>query len=148
MVLSATGIGNLKFGASQAEAEKALKAVLGPSTGRTTDGGGVEVTGRWTELVQYGGLAVSFEAKNAKSASPRTFSSWSFSVNHKLPKGLAIDQDIPLDLSFKQLAQKYPSAKFVDTGIPGTKALLLPNKLYVTGDTKPIELSSDLQGGE
>lgn len=143
--LSGEGIGKYDFGSAQQKVADALAKRLGEpdsvEAGETCEG----VSGQWGETLSYGNLRVRFTAKDLKSSSPRTLTSWEFAVDKKLPKGLAIADDVPLDLTFAQLKAKYPGSKSEDLGLgDGTIMLTLPNKLAFVG----IKAPDFVMGGE
>jgi hypothetical protein len=139
LVLSGAGIGDDPFGTAQAKVVKVLTATLGKpsdsSQGITCE---LDSSTPWGETLIYDDLWVQFTAKNSQKSSPRTLTAWGFQLNKALPTALAIGDDVPLNLSFKQLKASYPGAKYLDVGLEdGTKALRLPNKLLFVGVDKP-----------
>lgn len=138
LTLGGKGIGKYDFGASEDKVVAAVAKRLGDpdsvSVGETCKG----VSGQWGENYFYGGLTVRFKAKDLKTDSPRTLASWEFAVDKKLPKGLQLQDDVPLDLSFAKLKAKYPGSKSEDLGFgDGTKTLTLPNGLAFVGAKAP-----------
>lgn len=99
----------------------------------------------WTETVMYSNLWVQYEAKDSKKASPRTLQGWGYQIKGPLPSRLALVDDVPINLSFKQLKAKYPGTKTLDLGLEdGTVAVQLPNKLIFYG----IKVPEVVRGGK
>jgi hypothetical protein len=139
IVLAADAIGELPFGTAQATVASLLTERLGkPSdtaSGRSCE---LDSSSPWVETLVFKNLWVEFQTKDAKKTSPRTLHGWGLQLNGALPSALAIADDVPLDLSFKQLKAKYPGTKTLDLGLEdGTIAVQLPNKLIFYGVKEP-----------
>ena len=147
LVLAGNGVGGHKFGTAEAKVEKTLDTALGEPD-ESVQGILCELDSGspWHRSLHYDGLSVVFTAKSAKKSAPRTLSSWSLSLGGKLPKGVAIVDDVPLNLSFKQLKAKYPKGKLVDTGLgDGSEIFTLPNGLRFVGVEVPdMVMAGDL----
>lgn len=145
LVLGGVALGNFTVGSPEAAVLADLTARLGKAT--DSDQGPLctlDSSSRYSRILLYGGMWAQFAAADAKKASPRTLLNWGTMVERGLPKGVVMQDGVPLNLNWKQLKAKYPTAKVIDTGVPGTEALELPNKLLFTGDTVPLQV----QGGE
>lgn len=138
LVLAGTGVAGHKFGTAEAKVEKTLASALGEPD-ESVQGILCELDSGspWHRSIIYDGLAVVFTAKSAKKSAPRTLDSWSLSLEGKLPE-VRIEDDIPLDLSFKQLKAKYPKGKLVDSGLgDGSEIFTLPNGIRFVGMDVP-----------
>ena len=139
IVLAASAIGDLPFGT----AESTVTALLTGRLGKPTSTGSgltceLDPSSHWSKTVIYKGFWVEFEAKDSKRSSPRTLSGWGFQLTRTLPSALAIVDDVPLNLSFKELRARYPGTKTIDLGLEdGTVVIRLPNKLVFYGVKKP-----------
>lgn len=138
LMLTGTGVAGHKFGTSEAKVEKTLASALG-EPGESVQGILCELDSGspWHRSVIYGGLSVVFTAKSTKKSAPRTLDSWSLSLEDRRPQ-VQIEDDIPLNLSFKQLKAKYPKGKLVDTGLgDGSEIFTLPNGIRFVGVDVP-----------
>ena len=138
LVLAGDGVGGHKFGTAEAKVEKTLASALGEPD-ESVQGILCELDSGspWHRSVIYDGLAVVFTAKSTKKSAPRTLNSWSLSLDGKLPK-VQIEDDVPLNLSFKQLKAKYPKGKLADTGLgDGSEIFTLPNGIRFVGVEAP-----------
>lgn len=137
-VLAGNGVGGHKFGTAEAKVEKALASALGEPD-ESVQGILCELNSAspWQRTLIYDGLAVVFTAKSAKKSAARTLNSWSLSLDGKRPK-VQIEDDIPLNLSFKDLKAKYPKGKLQDTGLgDGSEIFTLPNGIRFVGVKVP-----------
>ena len=79
------------------------------------------------QVVNYGGLRVVYTAKDQSRKSPRYLTFWLFPVDKQLPAPLAMQDDVPLNLTYNQLKAKYPAGKLYTRGIvdegPGGRML-------------------------
>ncbi len=146
LVLAGDGVGGHKFGTAEAKVEKTLASALGePDESIQSVSCEFDSGSPWQRSLHYKGLSVVFTAKSAKKSAPRTLASWSLSLGSKLPKGVRIVDDIPLDLSFKQLKAKYPKGKLTDTGLgDGSEIFTLPNGIRFVG----VEVPDMVMAGE
>lgn len=144
-MLSGHGVGSHKFGTAEAKVEKTLDKALGePDESIQGVSCDFDSGSPWQRTVIYDGLAVMFTAKTAKKSAPRTLNSWSLTLGGKLPK-VQLEDNIPLDLSFKQLKAKYPKGKLTDTGLgDGSEVFTLPNGIRFVG----VEQPDMVTGGE
>jgi hypothetical protein len=145
LVLSGSGVGGHKFGTAEAKVEKTLESALGEPD-ESVQGILCELDSGspWQRSVIYEGFAVVFTAKSAKKSAPRTLNSWSLSLDGTLPK-VQLEDDIPLNLSFKQLKAKYPKGKLADTGLgDGSEIFTLPNGIRFVG----VEVPDMVMAGE
>lgn len=139
LVLAGDGVGGHKFRTAEAKVEKTLDAALGEPD-ESVQGILCELDSGspWHRSLHYDGLSVVFTAKSAKKSAPRTLNSWSLSLGGKLPKGVQLVDDIPTNLSFKQLKAKYPKGKLTDTGLgDGSEIFTLPNGIRFVGVDVP-----------
>lgn len=138
VVLAGTGIAGKKFGTAQAATETVLTARLGKPNSKTA-GQGCELdpSSTWVNTLVYGDLWVQFEAKDSKKTSPRTLSAWGYRLGKPLPSTMSMADNVPLNLSFKELKAKYSGTKDLKLGVPDVTAVQLPNKLIFTGGKKP-----------
>jgi hypothetical protein len=139
VILSGTGVANLPFGAAESQVVAALNSQLG-APDQKIQGASCELVpdSAWGQTVLYGDVWIQFTAKNAKKTSPRTLTAWGYQLGKALPKEFSIVDNVPLDLSFTQLKAKYPTAKYLNLGLPdGTKTLQLPNKVVFMGIGQP-----------
>ena len=58
-----------------------------------------------------GGLWVYYKAKDQLETSSRSLAGWFFHLDEQLPAPLAMQDDVPLNLTFNQLKAKYPAGK-------------------------------------
>lgn len=138
LMLAGNGVGGHKFGTAEAKVEKTLASAMGEPD-ESVQGILCELdsSSPWHRSIIYDGLSVVFTAKSAKKSSPRTLDSWSLSLDGKLP-AVQLEDDIPLNLSFKQLKAKYPKGKLVDTGLgDGSEIFTLPNGIRFVGVDVP-----------
>lgn len=139
VVLAGDGLGGFTFGTAQ----KTVAAVLTERLGKPSSSSAglyceLDSSSPWTETVMYKNLWVQYEAKDAKKTSPRTLQGWGYQIKGTLPSSLSIVDDVPLDLSFKELKAKYPGTKTLNLGLEdGTVAVQLPNKLIFYGIKNP-----------
>ncbi len=146
IVLAGDGLGGFPFGAAQAAITAVLTERLGKPT-ETSSGRSCELdaSSPWSETVIYKNLWVEFEAKDSKKSSPRSLHGWGFQLNGALPSALEMADDVPLDLSFKELRAKYPGTKTLNLGLEdGTVAVQLPNKLIFYG----VKVPEVVRGGD
>jgi hypothetical protein len=146
LVVGGTTLGEFSVGSPEKEVTAAVAALLGEPTD-TSRGPLCELdsASHYSTVVNYDTVWVTFAAADAKKTSPRTLFNWGAVLAERgLPKGVVMQDDVPLNLGWKQLKAKYPDAKSVKTGVEGTQALRLPNKLLFTGDDIPLQV----QGGE
>lgn len=139
VVLAGTGIAGLAFGAAEATVLTTLNARVG-SAEDSHQGVLCELDSGspWSQTVNYGGLSVLFVAKSKSKTAPRSLKAWSLRLGKPVNPTLAIADNVPLDLSFKQLKAKYPAAKLEDTGLgDDSQILTLPNKLRFLGIGTP-----------
>jgi hypothetical protein len=139
ITLGGKGLGGFDFGASQAEVEKSLQAVLGKPDD-VYNGVACELDSKspFQSTSSYGGLSVMYTAKDRSRKSPRTLSTWTFNLSKKLTSPLALDENVPLNLTFKQLKSKYPKGKLEDTGLGEDSYIFtLPSKLRFIGEGSP-----------
>ena len=103
LTLRGDGIGPFTFGANQVDVDAVLSARLGdPEEGEQ----GILCPwagSPWAQFVNYGGLNVFYTAKDQSEKSPRSLAAWSFHLDEPLPAPLAIQDDVPLNLTFNQL---------------------------------------------
>ncbi len=145
LVLAGNGVGGHKFGTAEAKVEKALASAMGEPD-ESVQGILCELNSGspWHRSVIYDGLSVVFTAKSAKKSAPRTLNSWSLSLDGKRPK-VQLQDDIPLNLSFKQLKAKYPKGKLADSGLgDGSEIFTLPNGIRFVG----VEVPDMVMAGE
>lgn len=145
LVLAGNGVGGHKFGTAEAKVEKTLASALGEPD-ESVQGILCELNSGspWHRSIIYDGLAVVFTAESAKKSAPRTLNSWSLSLDGKRPK-VQLEDDIPLNLSFKQLKAKYPKGKLTDTGLgDGSEIFTLPNGIRFVG----VEVPDMVMAGE
>jgi hypothetical protein len=146
VVLAGDGLGGFTFGTPQKTVAALLTDHLGkPSSSSQGLYCELDSSSPWTETVMYKNLWVQYEAKDSKKTSARTLQGWGYQIKGTLPSALAIIDDVPLDLSFKQLKAKYPGTKTLDLGLEdGTVALQLPNDLIFYG----IKVPEVVRGGK
>jgi hypothetical protein len=145
LVLGGVALGKFAVGSPESAVVADLTARLGKPT--DSDQGplcSLDSGSRYSRILLYGPMWAQFVAADAKKASPRTLFNWGTIVERGLPKGVVMQDGVPLNLNWKQLKAKYPAAKAVETGAEGTQALQLPNKLLFTGDDIPLQV----QGGQ
>lgn len=138
LVLAGSGVGGHEFGAAEAEVVETLASALG-NPDESVQGVLCELDSGspWQRSVIYDGLSVMFTAKSAKKSAARTLNSWSLSLDGGVPK-FQLEDDIPLDLSFKQLKAKYPKGKLTDTGLgDDSQIFTLPNGIRFVGVDVP-----------
>ena len=146
LVIGGTTLGEFSVGSPEADVTSELTAALGEPTD-TSRGPMCELNpdSQYSIILNYDTVWITFAAADTKKSSPRTLFNWGVVLAERgLPDGAAMQDDVPLDLTWKQLKAKYPKAKSIETGVPGTEALELPNKLLFTGDDIPLQV----QGGE
>ena len=146
LVLAGDGVGGHKFGTAEAKVEKTLASALGePDESVQGILCQLDPGSPWERTVIHGGLAVVFTATSAKKSAPRTLNNWSLALEGKLPK-IQIEDDIPLNLNFKQLKAKYPKGKLADTGLgDGSQIFTLPNGIRFVGvDTPDMVMAGEL----
>ena len=111
LTLRGDGIGPFTFGANQVDVDAALSDRLGdPEEGEQ----GILCTragSPWSQIVKYGGLVVFYKAKDQSEKSPRSLATWVFPVDEQLPAHFAVQDNVPLNLTFNQLKAKYPAGK-------------------------------------
>ncbi|MGB7963983.1 MAG: hypothetical protein WCF12_13640 [Propionicimonas sp.] len=139
VVLAGTGLAGHPFGDAEATVLTTLNAALG---GAEDSHQGLlcelDSGSPWSQTVNYGGLAVLFVAPSKSKTAPRSLKAWSLRLDQPVDPALAIADNVPLDLSFKQLKAKYPAAKLEDTGLgDDSQILTLPNKLRFLGIETP-----------
>ena len=146
VVLAGDGLGGFTFGTAQKTVAALLTDHLGkPSSSSQGLYCELDSSSPWTETVMYKNLWVQYEAKDSKKTSARTLQGWGYQIKGTLPSALAIVDDVPLDLSFKQLKAKYPGTKTLDLGLEdGTVAVQLPNDLIFYG----IKVPEVVRGGK
>lgn len=84
----------------------------------------------------YGGLLVTFAAKDRKKASPRTLVGWMYVLADGLDSAFEFADDLPADPTFAQLAEKYPAGTLVKDEVFGT-TFTLPDGIKFSGDPEP-----------
>lgn len=84
----------------------------------------------------YGGLMVTFAAKDRSAASPRTLAGWTYILSDGLDPAFEFADDLPADPTFAQLAQKYPTGTLITDEVFGT-TFTLPNGIEFNGDPEP-----------
>lgn len=139
VLLAGTGIAGHAFGAAESTVLSTLNDRLG---GAEDSHQGVlcelDPGGPWSQTVNYGELSVLFVAKSKSKTAPRSLTAWTLRLDKPLSPAVAVADNVPLDLSFKQLKAKYPAAKLEDTGLgDGSQILTLPNKLRFLGVGTP-----------
>lgn len=144
LILRGGGVSTFNFGAKQAAVSELLTDQLGEPDEKWS---GVlcefDSGSPWAETYNYGGLWVRFVAKDKKKSSPRFLDGWGFQVSQQLFSPLQIEDDVPLNLSMKQLQAAFPGSKLKKTGLgDGTYFLTLPNKIVVYGDKNPIMIQA------
>jgi len=142
-VLSGKGLGGHKFGTSEAKVEKTLDSKLGEPD-ESIQGVMCEFDSAspWQRSLIYDGLSVLFTAKSTKKSAPRTLNGWSLALDGSKPK-FQLEDDVPLNLSFKQLKKKYPKGKLADTGLgDGSEMFTLPNGIRFIGVEVPDMVSA------
>jgi hypothetical protein len=148
LTLRGDGIGPFTFGANQVDVDAALSARLGdPEV--VEQGILCSMEGSpWSQIVNYarpdravasispasGGLLVFYTAKDQSEQSPRSLAYWGFPLEQQLPAPLAMQDDVPLNLTFNQLKAKYPAGKLEygdldEVGRDQSLTFTLPNKL-------------------
>lgn len=141
LVLRGNGLGSFGFGAKQADVAELLEDQLGDpdekSSGILCE---LDDSSPWAETVVYGGLWVQYEAKDQSKKSPRYLSAWGFQLEHKFGAPLEIADNVPLNLTFKQLRAKYPKGKLQEVGFDGAQLFTLPNKIQFLGSGKPDQV--------
>ena len=129
LTLRGDGIGPFTFGAKQVDVAAVLHDRLGYPVKQSEQGILCPLEGSpWGQFVNYGGLAVYYTAKDQSQWSPRYLVAWSFPLNQKLPAALTMQDDVPLNLTYKQLKAKYPAGKLENFN-DGSRGFKLPNKL-------------------
>lgn len=138
LLLAGNGVGGHKFGTAEAKVEKTLNSTLGePEDSVQGILCELDSSSPWHRAILYDGLAVVFTAKSAKKSAPRTLNRWSLSLDGKRPD-VRLEDDIPLNLSFKQLKAKYPKGKLSDTGLgDDSEIFTLPNGIRFVGVDVP-----------
>ncbi|HRA74635.1 MAG TPA: hypothetical protein PLE12_00200 [Propionicimonas sp.] len=146
VVLGGEGIGELSFGTAEAEAVEHLTAALGEPA-ETTEGRLCELDSGspWSRALHWDGVTVVFAGtKKAKSA-PRSLLAWTARIEDGLQPPLALQDDLPLDLSMKELDAAYPEGDLEETGLgDGSQIFTAPNGIRFIGIGTP----DTIQGGE
>jgi hypothetical protein len=139
LTLRGDGIGPFTFGAKQVDVAAALNDRLGePEEGEQ----GILCSypgSPWSEIVNYGELVVFYTAEHQSEKSPRSLAAWGFYLDKQLPASFAVQDDVPLNLTFNQLKAKYPAGKLENPNYGG-RMFTLPNKLWFVANpsvTKP-----------
>jgi hypothetical protein len=146
VVLGGDGIGELAFGTAEADATAELTTALGAPE-ETTEGRLCELdTGSpWSRSLHWGGLTVVFAGTKKAKTAPRTLLAWTARVEDGLEPPLALQDDLPLDLSMAELDAAYPEGDLVETGLgDGSQIFTAPNGIRFIGIGTP----DTIQGGE
>lgn len=110
--LRGDGVGTFTFGAKQVDVADLLSDRLGEpdesSQGILCE---LDDSSPWAQTVIYGGLWVLYTAKDKSKKSSRNLSAWGFNLKEKFAAPLAMQDAVPLNLSFTQLKAKYPKGK-------------------------------------
>ena len=145
VVLRGDGIAGQKFGAKEAAAEKAISARLGKPD-EAVEGILCELdsSSPWQRTLIYDGLSVLFVASSASKSAPRTLNGWALGLEGSRPP-IELQDDVPLNLSFAELAKKYPKGTLEDTGLgDGSESFTLPNGIRFLG----VEFPDLVMAGE
>lgn len=144
--LRGNGVGAFAFGAKQVDVADELTAQLGDpdesSQGILCE---LDDSSPWAQTVNYGGLWVLYTAKGQSKKSPRNLAAWGFSLKEKFAAPLAMQDAVPLNLTFAQLKAKYPKGKLENLNLgegDGSKMFTLPNKIRFVGAGKPDMVSA------
>jgi hypothetical protein len=91
---------------------------------------------------------VEYDAKDTSKKSPRTLAAWGVTAGSTLPAALAVQDGVPLTLTFSQLKAKYPAGTLEDLGLgDGSKRFTLPNKIFFVGaGNKPTHVQAGVFG--
>ena len=133
LTLRGDGIGPFRFGANQVDVDAVLSDRLGDPT-EGEQGMLCTLAGSpWSQIVTYGGveqggLVVFYKAEDQSEKSPRSLATWAFTLDEHLLASFAVQDDVPLNLTFNQLKAKYPAGKLEDLD-GGGRMFTLPNKL-------------------
>jgi hypothetical protein len=145
LVLRGDGLGAYSFGAKQADVTQLLEDQLGQPD-ESSQGIQCELNDAspWAQTVSWGGFWVEYDAKDQSKKSPRTLAAWGFDVKQTLEAPLAMQDGVPLNLTFSQLKAKYPKGKTEDLGLgDGSKRFILPNKIFFVGaGNKPLHVQA------
>ena len=159
LTLRGDGIGPFTFGANQVDVDAVLSDRLGdPEEGEQ----GIlcpRPGSPWVQVVNYarpdrtvasispasGGLWVYYKAKDQSETSPRSLAGWFFHLDKPLPAPLAMQDDVPLNLTFNQLKAKYPAGKLEDLD-DSAREFTLPNKLQFVSNPDVIKPGVVLAG--
>lgn len=142
LTLRGDGIATFTFGARQVDVADVLNDRLGDPDSSEQGILCPLVGSPWAELVVYGGLGVYYTAKDQSKESSRSLAAWSFNLEEKVPAPLAMQDDVPLNLTFNQLKAKYPAGKLEPSPF---YEFTLPNKLRFVnnpGVSKPAHVSA------
>lgn len=141
LLLRGDGLGSFDFGAKQADVAELLEDQLG-NPDETSSGILCELddSSPWAETALYGGLWVQYEAKDQSKKSARYLSAWGFQLEQEFGEPLEIVDDVPLNLTFKQLKAKYPKGELAEVGFDGAQLFTLPNKIQFLGSGRPDQV--------
>ncbi len=149
LVLRGDGLGTYSFGAKQADVTAVLEEALGKPE-ESSQGIRCELddSSPWAQTVSWGTFWVEYDAKDTSKKSPRTLAAWGATAGSTLPAPLALQDGVPLTLTFSQLKAKYPAGKLEDLGLgDGSKRFTLPNKIFFVGaGNKPLHVQAGVFG--
>lgn len=145
LVLRGDGLGTFAFGSRQADVTSALEDALGePDESSQGIRCQLDDASPWAQTVSWGSFWVEYDAKDSSKKAPRTLVAWGLSATAPPPARLAVQDDVPLTLTFSQLKAKYPSGKLQDLGLgDGSKRFILPNKIFFVGaGNRPVSVQA------
>lgn len=136
MVLGASSVGDVKFGAAEKDAVATFAAHLGqPDDVFKGFACELDSSSPYSATYTYGALSVIFLAKDRKSTSARTLAGWTYALDQGLTDALTLEGGLPADPTFDQLRQTYPKGKLT-TDEFGTM-FQMPNGIRFMGDQEP-----------
>lgn len=149
LVLRGDGLGTYSFGAKQSDVTAVLEDALGEPE-ESSQGIRCELddSSPWAQTVSWGNFWVEYDAKDTSKKSPRTLAAWGVTAGSTLPAALAVQDGVPLTLTFSQLKAKYPAGTLEDLGLgDGSKRFTLPNKIFFVGaGNKPTHVQAGVFG--
>lgn len=130
VVLSGDGVAGQPFGTAVSTVEPALTGPLGSPA--VTESTGCPMNPKWTRMLRWQGLTVTFEAATATRTDQTELTMWQLRPDEGVPAGVTLSDDLPLTPTFSELTADNPGTK-VDRQL-GWYLLELPEGVTYLGE--------------